>query len=260
MFPHTATQRSQHEEQRVQKSLLPIPETILSQDTLSEYLLEEASAKQIIWRRAGRYATQDSTLHICGYLYTRHLSCRRSGAGEACLHVVTLSINLTSDTGLATYRKPVRFHVASASVVSSFLNSQPRATVVWGGVGTELSQCESKHVPGTVCRGVGALLVEWEEKPICGPGEGKLKSWGLGLGRKLFGQEADLILWGNQKSAGRGQKGLSRLDWTWRDSPKLAQAWRWWGCIPTKPIQAGALQEPCFSTAAINHFDSGLES
>lgn len=49
------------------------------------------------------------------------------------------------------------------------------------------------------------------KKPICGPGEGKLKSWGLGLGRKLFGQEADLILWGNQKSPGQGQ-GLSCLD------------------------------------------------
>lgn len=48
---------------------------------------------------------------------------------------------------------------------------------------TELSQCESKHLP----LGVEPLLVEWEEKPICGPDEGKLKSWGLDLGRKLFG-------------------------------------------------------------------------
>lgn len=132
MFPHTATQGSQHEEKRGQKSLLPIPETNLSQDTFSEFLLEEASAKQIIWRGAGHYATQDSTLHNCGCLYTRHLFCRRvwSRGCVGCLHVVTLSINLTSDTDLATYQKPVRFHVASASVGSSFLNSQPRAAVV----------------------------------------------------------------------------------------------------------------------------------
>lgn len=47
-----------------------------------------------------------------------------------CLRVVTLSINLTSDTGLATYQKPVRFHVASASAGSSVLNSERGAAVV----------------------------------------------------------------------------------------------------------------------------------
>lgn len=121
-----------------------------------------------------------------------------------------------------------------------------------------LSQCESKHLPGTACQGVESLPVEWEEKPICGPDEGKWNSWGLDLGRKLFGREADLILWGNQKPAGRVKASAVSTE-SWRDSLQLAQARRWWGCFPSKPIQAGALQEPGF-TAAMDHFGSGLES
>lgn len=81
---HTQPHKDHSTGSWVQKSLLAIPETNLSQDTLSECLLEEASAKQIIWRGASHCTNQDSTLHICGYLYTRHLFCRRSGAGEAC--------------------------------------------------------------------------------------------------------------------------------------------------------------------------------
>lgn len=219
MFAHTTTQGSQHEEQRVQKRLLPIPEANLLQGTLSECLLEGASAKQIIWRGAGHYATQDRSLHICGYLYTRHLFCSLCslfylqkvwGRWSMCCtssagllgRVVTLSVNLTSDPGWAPPQKPFGFYVASGFVVSSFLNSWSRAAVVWGGTDAELSQFESKYLPGTVCQGVEPLPVEWEEKPICGPDKGKLKSWGPGLGRKLFGREADLILWGNQKPAG----------------------------------------------------------
>lgn len=73
-----------HKEQRVQNVCYPSQRQTFHKDTLSECLLEEASAKQIIWRGAGHCARQDSTLHVCGYLCTRHLFCRRSGAGEAC--------------------------------------------------------------------------------------------------------------------------------------------------------------------------------
>lgn len=51
--------------------------------------------------------------------------------------VVTLSVNLTSDPGWATHQKPFRFHVASSSVVSSFLNS------VWGCCGLRWDGCRT---------------------------------------------------------------------------------------------------------------------
>ena len=175
-------------------------------------------AQNIIWRGARYYAMQDRSLHTCGCLYTRHpfcclpwLFCLQKVCGRwsmSCTSsagllgwVVTLTVSLTSDPGWATHQKAFRFHMASGFVVSSFRNSQSTVAVVWGGTNAELSQCESKHLLGTVYQAVDPLPAEWEEKPICRPDEGKLKSLGLDMGRKLFGWETDLILWGNQKPA-----------------------------------------------------------
>lgn len=170
MFPYTATQESQHKE--------------LSPKKLASNPRDQPFARHTFWVAPGRGQCKTDNLERCRVLHNPGfhpaylwLSVHKASFLQkvwsmCCLHVVTLSINLTSDTGLAIYQKPVRFHTASASAVSSFLNSQPRATVVWGGTGAEVSQCESKHVPGTAPQGVGALWWSGRKSPSVGPVKG----------------------------------------------------------------------------------------
>lgn len=214
MFPHTATQGSQHEEQRVQESLLPIPGTNLSQATLSECLLEEASAKQTIWRGAGPCATQDPALHVCGYLHKASFLQKVWSRGSlCCLHVVTLSINLTSDTGLAAYQKPVRFHVASASAVSSFpkLPAWGCCGLRWAGHRTESvwkQTCPRHWAPGWggPAGAVGGKTYPWAWWR-------EIKELGTGLGEEVVWPRSWFDFVGEPKiSKPRSRPLLSRLN------------------------------------------------
>lgn len=205
-----------HKEQRVQNVCYPSQRQTFHKDALSECLLEEASAKQIIWRGAGIAQGRIPPCMSVVICAQGIFSAEGLEQGKHVLFACCDPVNKPDLRHRLGYRSETC--VISASAASSFPNSQPRAAVVWGGknwggLRAELSQRENKHVPGTALGVWGPCWWSGRKKTHLWAWWREIKELGTGLGEEVVWPRSWFDFVGEPKITRSGSRPLlSRLN------------------------------------------------